>query len=463
MHDIRTLIGKLNFIAQQRELGGKARRPALQTTAMFRGPVKTARATMDGMTNMMSFADDEASSWLDPEEIGTKAGGFDACDLRHWLIIAGKAGAPSVPARQILTLSEDELGAISQKIQIPDHIRKAIAKGMTKTYSAEERADLDQAASEMAATEDAIDPSRISERLHDAMDDVPHNWIVRSNLAGPSTLKAFAGAGVLEEDKTTWSPGDTNLDIGPGWVRHGNRRRVDATDARFVDTFAGGHKSDIHYLARPWITAARRVDGPDPHRHGTPFAGKGSWPCEWRVFIENGHVTGVACYYGWIGEATPENARKALEAVALAEKMIATAKALGLSSRLMELELLRDSTNRAKAAGQAVHPSRTEVLDRFPRDGLHASLDFIEGIGPDGKPEMMFLEGGPAHTPIGGGHPCAFAGNGTRPGSHACRCEGVALKLMDHVILADPKTWMPGEIRNHILSWDEARALAAQA
>jgi len=462
MHDIRSLIGKLNFMGSQHALSWTMRKLSLQSAALFRGPSKAIRSTMTGIGEVAAFVEQEAESWIDPQDITAgHPGGFDACDLRHWLLIAEKAEVPFVPAREILSLSEDELSAIDQKMTAPSFIRKAVAKGFARAYSAEERAEIEAVGAGIAAREAEIDPARISDRLFDAMDDVPFDWIVRSNIAGPSTLKAFAGAGVLEDGKTSWEAGE-KIEVGPGWVQHGNRRRIDATDTRFVETFAQGHKPRLHYLARPWVQAARRIEGPDPHRHGTPFAGKGSWPSEWRVFVENGRITGVASYYGWAGEATPENARAALEAARLAQKMVDVAAAQGLAARWMDLEIMRHQAGELEAEGEEVHPTRRAALDRFPRNAINCTLDFIEAKGENG-PVMTFLEGGPAHTPIGGGHPCAFAGNGVIPGQgFESRCHGVALKLMDHVLLAEPKTWSAGETAGHILAWDQARALAAQ-
>jgi len=443
MHDLKTLIGKLNFMGAQQDLGRTTRRLALSTAALFRGPARKARETVEAIAKTEALHDAELASWLEPEDVGAgKAGPFDACDLRIWLLLARRAGVPAVPAREILSLSEDELSAISQKIQIPDFIAKAISRDAQRAFpDASARAE-----------EPEIDVAAVIDRTFDAMDEVPADHIVRSHISGPSTLKALAGSGVLESGADSMVL-DHNLEVGPGWVRHGNRRRVDATDSRFVDTFARGHKPRIHYLARPWVEASRHGVAEDPHRHGTPFAGKGRWPMEWRVFVENGQVTGVACYYGWVGEATPENARNALEATRLAQKIVDAAKAQGLASRWMDLELAR-----AQTAGQDVNnPALKDALARFGADGIHCTLDFIETDNG-----VVLLEGGPAHTPIGGGHPCAFAGhNVDRSKGLGADCRGVALKLMDHVCLGDPKTWDHGVTDSRILTWEEARALAA--
>lgn len=484
MHDIKTLIGRLNFMANQRALSNTVRRAMLGTVAIFRAGPQKLTQTLKGLAETEAVIEGEMASWLDPDDIASgKSGAFDACDLRIWLLIAEKADVPFVPAREILSLSEDELSSICPSVEMPEHVKRGLARTASRMREVNipESADepdqseacatlpkviLDLLPKQNAGGDGAgeIDPrALISERLFTAMDDVPNGWIVRSHLAGSSTLKAFAGSGVSEDADDNWRPGDPDITVGAGWVLHGNRRRVDATEARFLDTFPG-HKPRMHYLARPWVRAARRLDGPDPHRHGTPFAGKGSWPAEWRVFVRNGEVTGVACYYGWVGEASPIHAQRALLAAEAGRKIVAQAKAMGLNARVIPLEMLRAQVAQADEAGQPISPVLLDEMARWPQDGLHCSLDFIETEDERGNCVMTFLEGGPAHSPAGGGHPCAFAGHGIRKETgKMCRCEGVALKLMDHVILADPETWKPGETRDHILSWEEAHALASNA
>jgi hypothetical protein len=343
-----------------------------------------------------------------------------------------------VPAREILSLHEDELSVLTGPVSLPEPVRQRISAGLTRVLGD------DLPSADAPATPDL---ETLTNRLFDAMDEVPSGWMVRSHLCGPSTLKTFAGAGVITSAEDTVQAGPT-LEVGPGWVREGNRRRVDATDARYVELFPQGHGDTIAYLARPWVEAGRRVTCEDPHRHGTPFAGKGSWPCEWRVFVRNGKVTGVAFYYGWAGEATPENTRRALEAAALAQKMVDHGVALGLQPRMMDLVL-------AATGKAATHPTVAQALTY--QEGFSCTLDFVETV--DG---MMLLEGGPAHTPMGGGHPCAFAGVGATATSAYADTTGVALRLMPHVILADPNTWVDGDRTGSILTWEEAKDLAAR-
>src|SRR3546814_10385739 len=96
---------------------------------------------------------------------------------------------------------------------------------------------------------------------------------------------------------------DWSSDVCSSDLRVGNRRRVHVSDARTVQAAAQG-PGFLCFLARPWQECSRYIVGEDPHRHGSPFAGKGVWPAEWRAIVEAGVVVGVASYYGWCDEAT---------------------------------------------------------------------------------------------------------------------------------------------------------------
>jgi hypothetical protein len=154
----------------------------------------------------------------------------------------------------------------------------------------------------------------------------------------------------------------------------------------------------------------------------------------------------VSSYYPWIGEVTPENAAKALEAVSLAKKIIETTKDLNLFTKHMDTELAR---------GKKSFPF---IDERYPLDSISCTLDFMETE----EKGMALLEGGPPHTPIGGAHPCGFVGGSFSP-KEGCKINGVALKLPEDVILADINTWGKSQSNEIcILTWEEARALASQ-
>lgn len=379
----------------------------------------------------------ETASWVAPEALGEGLGGrFDACDLRHWLALAGRAGVPAVEARVILELPEEEMAAVSGKATLPEGplLRRLVAS------LARWRATAGPAPGDDGPGPAAVDGEALAEKLHAAMDAVPEGWMVRHVRCGPSTLKSLAGSGASgpAAPEVRFGP---NLEIGPGWVRTGNRRRVDAGDRRFVEGYAQGPDGvPSVFVARPWVKAARWAVGEDPHRHGTQFAGKGAWPAEWRALVEGGTVVGVASYYGWCGSATPENARVALAVRSLAQRVVDEAARQRAVPVYMPVEWVRMS------------PSRPAWLEqRFPKGSVNCTLDFIEVEGQG----LMLLEGGPAfHYLAGGGHPCAFAG--------VERPDGVAFRTMPGVLLGDPGTWRETDREGCVLDWDAVAALAAR-
>lgn len=442
---IRDAIGKISFIAGEKETRETVRKAVLSAAKIFRGAPQQTRSQIEGVVAVAQQVDAETGSWIDPEVIAAGQGGaFDVCDMRHWLAIAQRASVPFVPAREILSLSESELSSIMPSIGMPPGFDKTARRAFEKAFPEE---DFTEYHPEQASH----DPSEIMERLFQAMESVPQDWMVRSNISGSSMLKSLAGTGLLDDGRqgATLAEG---VEVGAGWVRVGNRTRIDATDKRFTDLFAEGHKDRLYFLARPWMQPGRWGEGEDPHRHGSIFAGKGRWPMEWRCFVEDGVVTGVASYYGWVGDVTPENVRAALEAKSLAERIVAEAASLGAVPRFMDMELLRTASDHVLEMRDV-----QSTLGRFPRDGISCTLDFIET-----DQGMMLLEGGPAHTPIGGGHPCAFAGHETDPRG-ICRTEGIALRLIDGVCLGNPHSWMGRRNDGSILSLEEAEQLAQAA
>jgi hypothetical protein len=408
----------------------------------------------------------ETSSWITIDQFreGT-TGPFDACDLRHWLDLAELAGVPHVPAKEILRLSEDAMSVASGKVDLPDTptmnaARKNLTSAATEIIKAhmsdgmsQEMEDASKALTLLTPNDLANPVSReeIEERLFDAMDGVPEGWMVRSARVGPSNLKALAGSGHAGKETPEVKFG-ANLEVGPGWVRIGNRRRIDTTDLRTIKAAAEGPVGGTSFLARPWVKAARYFVHDDPHREETPLRGPGIWPAEWRAFIEDGEVVGVSSYYSWIGEATPENAQIALEVRELAQRIADKATELSMWPRYMDIEFIRASANPQVTENQAVQ----EHLELFGREKVAFCIDFIET--DDG---LMLLEGGPPNTPFGGGHPCGFAGCGGEPfNGNKTHTEGVAFRNMPHVLPGDPRTWKDGDRSECILSWGEVERLA---
>jgi hypothetical protein len=405
------------------------------------GAVEARNGTLleriEGIAGVAQMHADEVASWTSASDFEDGAGGpFDSCDLRHWLVLAQSAGVPSVPAREILVLDEEEMSALSGTVAMPKSATmRRFAQGLRSI-----------AVDISPPDETRVDMEALVERTFAAMDDIPEGWMVRSNRCGSSELKALAGVGAAGSTVPEVRFG-SDLEVGPGWVRNGNRRRVNTADHRTIEMSAQG-PGGAAFLARPWVPASRWFVGEDPHRHGTPFAGKGQWPAEWRAFARNGRVSGVAAYYGWLGEASPENAAIAMEVRDLAQRIVDEAAARQAWPRYPDIELVRGGR-------AASHPETAEILDMFGREDVSCTLDFIET-----ENGLLLLEGGPACTPFGGGHPCAFAGAGRKAQGDMMDIEGVAFVLMPGIVMADPRTWIETDRTDCILSWGDVAELA---
>lgn len=80
----------------------------------------------------------EPSTWVAPKALADGIGGrFDACDLRHWLALADRAGIDYVPARPILTLSQAEAGAACGSIELDGSVFRRLRQILTKLLPAE--------------------------------------------------------------------------------------------------------------------------------------------------------------------------------------------------------------------------------------------------------------------------------------------------------------------------------------
>ena len=479
---IRQVLVALTDHAGQAETQRDARRLQLMAAKSIRaGTVRQDAAGIDDVARIFATV---TGNWLDADAIAAGARGvFDACDLRCWLVIAAAARIPAIPGREILSLHEDETAIACGALEIEE---SPLSRGLSKLARKFMASNPDLA--EAAAPPTKADPDAVKERLFAAMDDIPEGWMVRSARCGSANLKALAGSGVAGPQVPEVRFGG-DLQVGPGWVRRGNRRMVDATDRRTVESHAQAPEgTPLVFLARPWITARRWAHCEDPHRHGTKFAGEGIFPAEWRAYIENGLVVGISSYYGWCGAATPRNAQVALAVRALAQSIADETARRGLMPRHADTELNRvtlpsalerwsvsyENPDPKRVADDRVFAEEVEgynfmkagmarSLVRFPPDGVHMTLDFMEALGGPGEFGLVLLEGGPAHHTFGGGHCCAFAGHTGKPRKGADnRTEGVAFRIMDHISLAEMKTWDIGDDTGRILPWTAVEALAAE-
>lgn len=434
----------LSARAEAQEKISAMRRFFIGAGHIARKPIEFARG-LKGMIEVANQHQAETSSWVSPESLAAGTGGpFDACDLRHWLALANRAGVPAIPAREILHLTEEEIGILSGSIEVPS----TPATRRLASAAAEVGRDL-VADGDLGSSSSSIDEEALTDRLADAMDDIPEGWMVRSNRCGGSELKALAGVGITESraPEVRFGPG---LEVGPGWIRRGNRRHVNVSDLRTLKAAAEG-PGFLTFLARPWTQTSRYLKAEDPHRVGTPLAGEGVWPAEWRVFIENGKVVGVSSYYGWADTPCPAAARAALEARRLAQRIVDEAMTQSAWPRYPDVEVVRGAPWIAK------NPELQQRIEvDFGRETVSCTLDFLET--EDG---LVLLEGGPGSTPVGGGHVCAFAGTTGKPViGTILKTEGVAFRAMPHILIADPSTWEEGDPSGCIFGWDEVQRLA---
>jgi len=426
------------------------RQLVLGAAKLARSPARLLDA-IDGISAAENAQIAEATTWLTPDQIGAgTAGRFDAADIRNWLAIAERAGVAAIPAREIARFTRDEYSALSGSYGLDrdnPRVRRAFGAIASALASQTAPSEAEDPASE------THDLETLSERLFSAMDDVPEGWMVRASVCGGDNLKALAGCGVTETfiPEVRFGP---DLEVGPGWVRTCNRRRIDIQDRRTMDLYIRNDTVDLVFLARPWVIASRWLEGRDPHRAGTPLDIPGSWPAEWRAFVRKGTVVGVSAYYAWAGTADPHAARMALAVREKAQAIVDAAEAAGQTPRSMDEVLARRNDSIALAFEHA----------GFADGDFDCTLDFIEAGTPE-APELLLLEAGPGCGMLGGGHPCGFAGDFTHDtfAGQALRwhaCEGVAFRSMDHILMGEPASWTNGEKAGAILSWDEAHQLA---
>lgn len=429
--------------------GRETRFAVVGAAAAARSPGRF-KSLLDGISAGAEAHAAITDQWLEPEQINAgETGPFDACDLRAWLLIAEAANIEAIPATEILRLTDEEVEALGGIIDLSQSPRtKRAAAAISKAaagLASELAAHDDNLANHDTPAKKPIDIEKLQERLFSAMDNLPSQWMVRSHLCGNTNLKALAGCGLLEDAMPEARFG-SNLEIGPGWVRIGNRRRIDVSDHRTTQAYIRSAHRGLTYLARPWVKASRFLHGTDPHRAGTPFGDQGAWPAEWRAFVKNGQVVGVASYYGWADEATPATARTVLNVRSNAQKLANTCSQMKLVPQYIDLEMLRRNGNSA------------EIIGDWDDGEISFTADFIET-----DEGLVLLECGPGATPVGGGHPCAFAGCGGLPRhGNPPATEGAAFRIMEHINLGDPSTWHDGNRNGCILTWEEVLSLCEQ-
>lgn len=165
--------------------------------------------------------------------------------------------------------------------------------------------------------------------------------------------------------------------VPPAW-----RTVLDGQDPRFFDLAYVYPGEDIPIVKRPWVEA----------RH------EGGHPVEYRVFVQNGEVLGVANYYIQRDLPPTDQVKAEVE------------QAIAHTERLVQ--------SMADRRAHAFNGPVEEIGPSYRPDQLSCTIDYL--VAEDGR--VLFLEAGP---PFGlGAHPCAFMTNKI-PDASARSTEGV--------------------------------------
>jgi hypothetical protein len=275
------------------------------------------------------------SQIFEREGFGKTDGYFNGISLGNWLTVAARAGVPFIPARLLASASPTVIYAGVQGIKMHEPQQSEFDAFM---------ADLQW-----------IKPGEM----------------LRFDMCAAATIKARLSDG---------GP------IQSGWFEEDLVKYPDV-DGRIIHALLNYTFEYLPVFARP-IIPLRMVEGDAPDH---PL---GRWPREWRVFVNEGRVTGVSNYY--------------LQAPAKASESAAAAKAAELAQAMIGALI--------EAKSWPHHPRMEGV---FNTEAVSCSLDFAEGPGG----ELVLVEGGPPHifSPPWGAHPCCFT-----PGAPL---EGIALAL----------------------------------
>lgn len=184
----------------------------------------------------------------------------------------------------------------------------------------------------------------------------------------PEVWAAFeaALAGVADTHMVRWdacAPLDLKYAMASKAAPSAETRRMGPDDPRAYDILTDYPADEFTVWMRPWVQA-RMEEG---------------FPVEFRVFVREGQVLGVASYYPQ--RALPD-----------------TPEMRGLAEQCV------DRTNQVLAhlAATGEYPWLTSYAGMFTEGTVNATLDFLV----TSNNEVVFLEAGP---PFGAGaHPCAF-------------------------------------------------------
>lgn len=302
----------------------------------------------------------KAEQYVQGQNILSNGGWFSTMSLGNWDTLCSEADVEMVPSR---------LGAVINPVMIFD----IASNGFHERWAEELTAFVN------------------------GFQDMAEDEIVRFDTSAPTEVKAVMTLGRDSGTTPAWK----------GYTKKGEAIFPTFTDKRLIDNLMANPENASPVWIRKWIepvmmegcrdTGWQRAVMPEDRLSEGETLPEGTgnlFPCEWRVFVQDGEVVAVSNYYTSIdrgvGDDEPISLEMARQAKAATERL---------------LEVLREH----KAIP---HHPMYEHRDGFDPDGTHFSLDFLEAKDDTSEygRRLVMLEGGPAHlrNPNWGAHPCCF-------------------------------------------------------
>lgn len=264
---------------------------------------------------------------------------FPAVSLSHWVDLAKDAGIAHVPAEVVCSIPVHVI--LESESQLPEH-------------------------------------AVYWEKLAAARAQMGAGDMLRTNACASSDMKFMMQEGGLNtSDEYANSPDSVNPDVKT-W-----RSLAHLGCPRISDIAYSYPGADMAILKRPWVEARR----------------EGSHPVEYRVFVDNGSVVGLANYYIQRDiPLDPQVDNEIREALSMAKQLV----------------------DHMAHTGSLPFNLGADPLE-FDSEKISCTMDFLVAENGD----VLFLEAGPAFG--AGAHPCAFMKNWD--GTGKIQVQGVCLGL----------------------------------
>jgi hypothetical protein len=304
----------------------------------------------------------KAEKYVQGQNILANGGWFSTMSLGNWVTLCAEAGVEIVPSR---------LGAVINPLMIFDISMNGMTDRQMEAFST----------------------------FLQGFQDIAEDEIIRFDTSAPGEVKAIMALGRDSGASPAWK-GYTRNETGIVFPK--------VTDERLVTNLMENPENASPVWIRKWIepvmmqgcrdTGYQNAVIPEDRMAEGETLPEGTgdlFPCEWRVYVENGEIQAISNYYTAIDRgASEEDERTALAMAAEAKR---ATEAL--------LTVIRET-------GAIPHHPRYEHRDGFDADGIHFSLDFLEArddSAPMGR-RLVMIEGGPAHlrNPNWGAHPTCF-------------------------------------------------------